>query len=169
MSKKSQEKFREFHRYLGFFLAGIMAVYAFSGIVLTFRNTDTFKKKTSVEQLIAPNLAEEELAGLLNMKLTVNKTEDGIIFFNNDGTYEISSGRVYYVKTAYPVVLAKMNKLHLMNTTNPLFWLAIFFGLSLMFFSISAFFMFNTGTSIYKKGLYYAVAGAALTIVLLLV
>ena len=87
MSKKSQEKFREFHRYLGFFLAWIMAVYAFSGIVLTFRNTDAFKKKTSVEQLIAPNLAEEELAGALNMKLTVNKTEDGIIFFNKDGTY----------------------------------------------------------------------------------
>jgi hypothetical protein len=146
-----------------------MAVYAFSGIVLTFRNTDTFKKKTSVEQLIAPNLAEEELAGALNMKITVNKTENGIIFFNNNGTYEINSGTASYVKTAYPLVLAKMNKLHLMNTTNPLFWLAIFFGLSLMFFSISAFFMFNTGTSIYKKGLYFAVAGAALTIVLLLV
>ncbi len=169
MIRKSQEKFREFHRYLGFFLAGIMAVYAFSGIVLTFRNTDTFKKKTSVEQLIAPNLAEEELAGALNMKITVNKTENGIIFFNNNGTYEINSGTASYVKTAYPLVLAKMNKLHLMNTTNPLFWLAIFFGLSLMFFSISAFFMFNTGTSIYKKGLYFAVAGAALTIVLLLV
>jgi hypothetical protein len=169
MIRKSQEKFREFHRYLGFFLAGIMAVYAFSGIVLTFRNTDTFKKKTSVEQLIAPNLAEEELAGALNMKITVNKTENGIIFFNNNGTYEINSGTASYVKTAYPLVLAKMNKLHLMNTTNPLFWLAIFFGLSLMFFSISAFFMFNTGTSIYKKGLYFAVAGAALTILLLLV
>jgi hypothetical protein len=56
-----------------------------------------------------------------------------------------------------------------MNTTNPLFWLAIFFGLSLLFFSISAFFMFNTGAPIYKKGLYFAIAGAALTIVLLIV
>ena len=169
MSRKSQEKFREFHRYLGFFLAGIMAVYAFSGIVLTFRNTDTFKKKEIVEQLIEAGLAEEELAGALNMRLTVSKTEDGVIFFNNDGTYEISSGKASYVKAAYPLLLAKMNKLHLMNTTNPLFWLAIFFGLSLMFFSISAFFMFNKGAPIYKKGLYFAVAGAALTIVLLLV
>ena len=169
MSRKSQEKFREFHRYLGFFLAGIMAVYAFSGIVLTFRNTDTFKKKEVVEQLVEAGLAEEELAGALNMRLTVSKTEDGVIFFNNAGTYEISSGKASYVKTAYPLLLAKMNKLHLMNTTNPLFWLAIFFGLSLMFFSISAFFMFNTGAPIYKKGLYFAVAGAALTIVLLLV
>jgi hypothetical protein len=169
MSRKSQEKFREFHRYLGFFLAGIMAVYAFSGIVLTFRNTDTFKKKEAVEQLIEPGLAEEELSAALNMRLTVSKTENGVIFFSNDGTYEIASGKANYTKTSYPLVLAKMNKLHLMNTTNPLFWLAIFFGLSLIFFSISAFFMFNTGAPIYKKGLYFAVAGAALTIVLLLV
>ena len=169
MSRKSQEKFREFHRYLGFFLAGIMAVYAFSGIVLTFRNTDTFKKKEVVEQLIESGLSEEELADALNMRLTVSKTEDGVIFFSNDGTYQIASGKVSYVKTSYPLLLAKMNKLHLMNTTNPLFWLAIFFGISLMFFSVSAFFMFNTGAPIYKKGLYFAVAGAALTIVLLLV
>jgi len=146
-----------------------MAVYAFSGIVLTFRNTDTFKKKEVVEQLVEAGLAEEELAGALNMRLTVNKTEEGVIFFNDDGTYEIASGKVSYVKTSYPLLLAKMNKLHLMNTTNPLFWLAIFFGLSLMFFAISAFFMFNIGAPIYKKGLYFAVAGAALTIVLLLV
>jgi len=29
--------------------------------------------------------------------------------------------------------------------------------------------MFNTGAPIYKKGLYFAIAGAALTVVLLLV
>ncbi|MFM1808634.1 MAG: hypothetical protein RLZZ242_1359 [Bacteroidota bacterium] len=169
MSRKSQEKFREFHRYLGFFLAGIMAVYAFSGIVLTFRNTDAFKTKTLVEKTIEAGLAEDELSGALNMRLTINKTEDGVIYFNSDGTYDIESGRVNYINKAYPAVLAKMNKLHLMNTTNPLFWLAIFFGISLMFFSISAFFMFNTGAPVYKKGLYFAFAGAVLTIVLLLV
>lgn len=81
----------------------------------------------------------------------------------------MTSGIAKYNETEYPLLLAKMNKLHLMNTTNPLFWLAIFFGISLMFFSVSAFFMFNTGAPIYKKGLYFAVAGAALTIVLLLV
>ena len=33
--------FRILHRYLGFFLAGIMMIYAVSGITLIFRNTDT--------------------------------------------------------------------------------------------------------------------------------
>jgi len=169
MSRKSQDTFRVFHRYLGFFLAGIMAVYAFSGIVLTFRNTDTFKVKESVTETIDPGLSAEELGGALRMRLFEVETANGKITFANDGSYDIESGEVQYSKTSYPVVLEKMNKLHLMNTTNPLFWLAIFFGCALMFFSTSAFFMFNTGAPIYKKGIYFAVAGAALTIVLLLV
>lgn len=39
-----------FHRYLGFFLAGIMIVYAVSGIVLTFRNTDYLKMKSILKK-----------------------------------------------------------------------------------------------------------------------
>ena len=169
MSRKSQEKFREFHRYLGFFLAGIMAVYAFSGIVLTFRNTDTFKKMIPIEKTLEPGLNADNLGQALGMRVFVEKSEADLITFNNGGTYSVTSGIAKYNETEYPLLLAKMNKLHLMNTTNPLFWLAIFFGISLMFFSISAFFMFNTGAPIYKKGLYFAVAGAALTVVLLLV
>ena len=38
---------RIYHRYLGFFLAGIMAVYAISGIVLIFRDTDFLKMRWS--------------------------------------------------------------------------------------------------------------------------
>lgn len=169
MSRKSQEKFREFHRYLGFFLAGIMAVYAFSGIVLTFRNTDTFKKKVAVEKTVEPGLTADNLGSALGTRVRIEKTEGDTIYFNEGGIYSTVTGEATYTETMYPAVLAKMNKLHLMNTTNPLFWLAIFFGISLMFFSISAFFMFNTGAPIYKKGLYFAVAGAVLTVVLLLV
>ncbi len=40
MGRKTEKAFRVVHRYLGFFLAGIMIVYAISGIVLTVRDTD---------------------------------------------------------------------------------------------------------------------------------
>ena len=40
------------HRYLGFFLAGIMAVYSISGIVMIFSNTDTFKVELQNEKTI---------------------------------------------------------------------------------------------------------------------
>jgi len=36
-------KMRTYHRYLGFFLSGIMAVYAISGIILIFRDTEFLK------------------------------------------------------------------------------------------------------------------------------
>lgn len=169
MSRKSQEKFREFHRYLGFFLAGIMAVYAVSGIVLTFRNTDFFKTKTPVEKVIETGLQEENLGRALETRIRVEKSEGELIYFNKGGTYNRSTGEVIYVETKYPLVLEKMNKLHLMSATNPLFWLAVFFGISLLFFSVSAFFMYNSGAPVFKKGMYFAVAGILLTLVLLFV
>ena len=76
MSRKSQEKFREFHRYLGFFLAGIMAVYALSGIVLTFRNTDTFKTKEAVSVVLKPGLNAETLGSALKTRIRVDKADD---------------------------------------------------------------------------------------------
>jgi uncharacterized iron-regulated membrane protein len=36
---------RIYHRYLGFFLAGIMAIYSVSGIIMIFRDTDFLKKE----------------------------------------------------------------------------------------------------------------------------
>lgn len=36
----TRSNFRIYHRYPAFFLAGIMAVYAVSGTILIFRNTD---------------------------------------------------------------------------------------------------------------------------------
>ena len=48
-NKPSKVTMRVLHRYLGFFLAGIMAVYALSGIVLIFRDTDFLKSEQTVE------------------------------------------------------------------------------------------------------------------------
>ena len=55
MEKKAGVYFRIIHRYLGFYLVGIMAVYSVSGITLIFRRTDTFKKVTEVKTQLTPN------------------------------------------------------------------------------------------------------------------
>ena len=52
---------RIWHRYLGYFLAGIMAVYAFSGLVLIFRDTDFLKQEKVIEKKLAPALSAEDL------------------------------------------------------------------------------------------------------------
>ncbi|MEK9613198.1 MAG: hypothetical protein VW080_04645 [Flavobacteriaceae bacterium] len=47
-NREVSNKMRIYHRYLGFYLAGVMAVYAFSGTIMIFRRTDTFKKVTEI-------------------------------------------------------------------------------------------------------------------------
>lgn len=169
MSRKSENKFREFHRYLGFFLAGIMAVYAISGIVLTFRNTDFLKKEVSISKTVPSGLDEKKLGEELGMRFfKVEKIEGDVVHFGS-GTYNKSTGAVNYVEKRQPLIIEKMNNLHKMHQGNPLFWLAILFGLGLLFFSVSAFFMINPKAPIYKKGIYFAVAGFLLTVVLLMV
>ena len=85
--RKLSNKFRIYHRYLGFFLAGIMAVYAISGMVLIFRKTDFLKQEKVVEQQLPPTTTTVELGKALKIKnLKVEKTEGTIVYFKNGTT-----------------------------------------------------------------------------------
>ena len=65
---KASTKMRVYHRYLGFFLAGIMAIYSISGIILIFRNTDFLKKEKHKITIVEPNLDEESLGKAIKVK-----------------------------------------------------------------------------------------------------
>lgn len=158
---------RVLHRYLGFFLAGIMAVYAISGMVLVFRNTDFLKQVNTYEKVIDQNVAEADLGKALDIRrLKVTGKEGNIIHFEN-GQYDQSTGKAVYTKEELPYVLRKMTKLHKANTNSPLYFLNLFFGLALLFFVISSFWMFMPQTSVFKKGLYFTAGGIILTLILL--
>ena len=160
---------RIIHRYLGFFLAGIMAVYALSGVVLIFRDTDFLKQDKQVEKVIDASMTPSELGKALRIKgLEVIRQEGDVLYFAQ-GTYNQATGEADYTTKGLPLVLDKMTKLHKANTSHPLFWLNIFFGLALLFFVISAFWMFRPATSVFRKGLYFALGGIVLTLVLLFV
>ena len=166
-SRATSNRFRVIHRYLGFFLAGIMAIYAISGMLLIFRNTDFLKKATKIEKQVKPNLATRQLGPALKIKrLRVDKEEGNIYYFKN-GTYNKETGMAKYTKKELPFLLKKMTHLHKANTNHPLFFLNIFFGASLLFFVISAFWMFMPGTDVFKKGIWFSLAGVVLTLVLL--
>lgn len=160
---------RLIHRYLGFFLAGIMAVYAISGIVLTFRDTDLLKREVHHVRNLQPGIATEELGKALEKgRFRVYREEGDLVFFDG-GTYNRKTGVADYTEKKLPLVLDNMNKLHKMNSAHPLYWLSIFFGVALLFFVISSFWMFMPHTSVFKKGMYFTVAGMILTVVLLFV
>ena len=162
-------KIRVIHRYLGFFLAGILAVYAISGIVLIFRDSDTFKNPVTTEVQIAKNISAEKLGKALNMRrLEVSKTEDTKIYFE-EGVYDQATGLASITEMELPYFLDKMTHLHKAKSSHPLFFLNIIFGLGLLFFVISAFWMFMPKSEIFKKGLLFSLGGLILALVLLFV
>ena len=91
-----------------------------------------------------------------------------MVYFRN-GTFDRNTGVARYTATQLPRVLEKMTQLHKATSKQPLFFLNIFFGLSLLFFVISAFWMFLPGTALFRRGLYFTLAGLVLTLILLLV
>lgn len=157
------------HRYLGFFLAGVMAVYAISGMVLVFRNTDFLKKEITIEKAVATNISPEKLGKVLKIKrLSVDKQEAGIYYFK-EGTYNSLTGAAKYTKKELPFFLDKMTKLHKATTNDPLYFLNIFFGASLLFFVISSFWMFMPSSKIFKKGILFTLGGIILTLIMLFI
>lgn len=162
-------KMRVYHRYLGYFLAGIMAVYAISGVVLIFRTTDFLKKVKQHEKNIKLPTTAEALGKEIKVRdLKVERIEGSKWIFKT-GSFDTLTGKVQYTTKELPFVLDKFTKLHKANTNEPLYYLNIFFGLSLLFFVVSSFWMFLPKTTIFKKGLYYTIAGIILTLVLLFV
>ena len=158
---------RVIHRYLGFFLAGIMAVYSTSGIILIFRDTDFLKKEIQMEKQVKPNASAEELGQLLDLRKLKVEKEEGDLYFFREGTYNKATGEAKYTLKELPPALEKMTHLHKAKSADPLFFLNIFFGLSLLFFVVSSFWMFTPKMSIFRKGMYFTLAGIVLTLLLL--
>lgn len=167
--KPLSSKMRIWHRYLGFFLAGVMAVYALSGIVLIFRDTDFLKQEKIMQKNPGPGLTAEALGKEIRKNnLKFSKTEGDTSFFEG-GKYNTRTGAVSYEVKELPKVLTALTQLHKASTGKPLFFLNVFFGASLLFFVISAFWMFRPSTDIFRKGLCFTIAGIVLVLILLYV
>lgn len=161
--------FRVVHRYLGFFLAGIMTIYALSGITLIFRTTDAFKMLEEKVQEVPLEQATEDLGRALRIRNLNITNDDGNVITFDQGTYDRSTGIAEYSAMELPTWLDKITHLHKATTNDPLYYFNIFFGLSLLFFAISSFFMFLPKTPVFKKGLYFTLAGILLAIIMLII
>jgi hypothetical protein len=160
---------RVYHRYLGFFLAGIMAVYAISGIILIFRDTDFLKSEKITEKTFPADVKIEELGKAFRIReLKVDKEENGIVYFKQ-GTFNKTTGIAQVTTKELPKIVEKLTHIHKANTKDRLFFLNIFFGLSLLFFVISSFWMFMPSTSTFKKGMYFTIGGIILTLILIFI
>lgn len=158
---------RIWHRYLGFFLAGIMFIYALSGVLMIFRQTDFLKQEKKIERTLAPNMPIPELGREIGIRDLKIDNENGDILSFKQGTYNKTTGAVSYTIKKLPRMLERMTQMHKATTKDPLYFLNIFFGFSLLFFVVSSFWMFLPKTSVFRKGLYFTLAGLVLTLVML--
>lgn len=163
----THSKMRIWHRYLGFFLAGIMAVYAISGMVMIFRDTNFLKRERLVQKQLRPHLPADSLGSALRMRDVKVLSQQGDSMIFKQGSYNIVTGEAKYRLSSLPPMMEKLTRLHKANSSQPLFWLNVFFGASLLFFVISSFWMFMPKTTIFRRGLYFTLAGLVLTIILL--
>ena len=104
---------RVYHRYLGFFLAGIMSVYAISGIILIFRDTDFLKKEVLKDRLLDTYLSAEQLGKEIKIKGLHFTIENGNLATFDQGTYNRKSGLVTYTTKDLPFLLERRSKLHI--------------------------------------------------------
>lgn len=136
-----------------------MTVYAISGTILIFRDTDFLKKEVQLNETLPLDTKVQALGGILHIRgLKISKTEGDLIYFQQ-GTYNTKTGEASYSKKELPFVVNKMIDLHKATSSKPLFFLNVFFGSSLLFFVISSFWMFIPSTDIFRKGVYFSLGG----------
>lgn len=160
---------RVLHRDIGFFIAGLIIVYALSGIVLIYRDTEFLKSETKVEKTLTPNMEPAKVGEALRLKgFAVTKTEGEIISFK-EGTYNTVTGIAVYTSKDIIYPFNKLISLHKAVSKNPTHWFNLLFGVLLLFMAISSFWMFKPENKNFKRGLYFAGAGIVFVIILLLI
>lgn len=160
---------RLLHRYIGYFMAGIMAVYAISGVLLIYRDTGFLKKEKKFDKKIETNIHKEQLGKELKIKGLEVKEQKGDLLIFKEGTYNAKTGEAHYTKKELPFVLKKMTDLHKSDSKNKLSLLNTLFGISLLFFVISSFWMFNPKSKIFRNGIIISILGTILALLLILI
>lgn len=143
-------------------------MYAISGTLLIFRSTDFLKSEVKEQQQIDANLVADQIDSR-KFRLGPFQKEEGDILYFERGSYNSSTGVIETSRMELPYVLGKMTQLHKASTRSPLFFLNIFFAVSLLFFVISAFYMYLPSTDVFKKGLYFTLAGVVFTLILIFI
>lgn len=159
---------RALHRDIGFFVVGLVLVYSLSGIVLLYRDTGFLMRDVSVERELKPGLDGEELGKALRLKgFKAEKTEGDVVHFR-EGTYNKATGMAAYTMRELPPVLQKFVGLHKTMSAKITHWYSMLFGILLAFLAVSSFWMYQKGTSPFRRGLCIAAAGIVITAIVLL-
>ncbi len=160
---------RVLHRDIGFFVAGIVIIYAVSGIVLIFRDTEFLKSETQVEKKLTPNMEPAKIGEALRLRdFKVTKTEGETISFQS-GTYNMTTGVAVYTVKEIIFPFNNFIGFHKAISKNPTHWFNLIFAILFLYLAVSSFWMFKPENKNFRRGLYFASVGIVCVIILLLI
>ncbi len=158
---------RYLHNKLGFFIAGLVIIYAFSGLVQTYRDTDLLKHDVSHNIQIEPQLKEADLGPKLKLRnLKVEKTEGSILHFK-EGTYNAATGAASYVTKEWYSWIVPFTDLHKTASKSAAHYFTTVFGFVMLFMSVSAFWMFKPGTKLFSSGVILTALGIVAAVIMI--
>ena len=171
MEKKTQKTLgyymRILHHNAGYFILGLVFIYALSGITLVYRNTNFMKFEVQKEVKLAPDLNEADLGRALFLRdFKVEKTENDILYFAN-GTYNKSTGIAQYTTKELPVFMQKFSSLHKTMSSSIKHWSTLIFGSGLIILAISSLWMMDPDSK--TRSLFFLIGGIILAIVFVLI
>ncbi len=165
---KMRKIMRDLHNNIGYFIVGLVIIYALSGIVQTYRDTAFLKHDINNEKIIDTNLTAEKLGQAIKQKeLKIIKTEGDLSYFK-DGSYNAKTGEVKYVTKEWYGWIKPFTELHKQNSKGLIHYFTVLFAAALFFMSISAFWMFKPGTKAFSSGVILTVLGIIASVILVL-
>lgn len=185
-SKNLSQKFRQWHRDLGYLVIGITIIYSLSGIMLSFRDLHIFEKEYILNTKIEKNATNVEtkiIDAFSNIKqkqelpshVVKKSVIDSIKIIENTDTYtkyQVSrkknmkiityyknSGEVIYSISAYPTFIKPFIDAHKSSSQDRWAYLALAYSIILFFLAISAIFMVKGKYGFKQRGVYLTLLG----------
>ena len=156
------------HRYLGYFVFGMVIIYSLAGITLIFRDTDFMKQEKEVTKVLPVGTNPEFLGSILGIRgFNILETNGNTVKFQG-GTYNTESGEAVYAVRELRFPANKLTNLHKTPSKNVLHWFTLLFGVLLLFLAVSSLWMFKMNTKIFKNGMITMVTGILFAIALLI-
>ena len=153
---------RVLHRDIGFLTIGLTLVYALSGILLIYRNTDLLKMERIEEKQLATNLSGNDVGQQLRIRNFKVEMEERKTIYFKEGFYDAATGKSVVTRKVYIPPFDKLVNLHKITGTHKISVLALVYGFMLCFLAASSLFMFKFGSRKSRRG----IAMIALSIVL---
>lgn len=155
---------RVLHRDIGFLTIGLTIVYALSGVLLIYRNTDFLKTEKTEEKQLATQLTRNDLGQLLRIRsFKVEREEAGVIYFK-EGTYDAATGKSVVTRKVYIPPFDKLVNLHKVTGASNVSVISLIYGLMLTFLAVSSLFMFKFGSKKSRRGLVMIAVSVVATI-----